>query len=111
MPNGALYRWQFEKQGEDVAIEVRGPITLDEGTLSRQVALEGMGLIYIHEHAVLPDIEAGRLLRVLADWTPSLPGLAIYYPGRRNLSAGMRAFIALARELAATQPQNAAPPL
>ncbi|MCX5577738.1 LysR family transcriptional regulator [Kaistia terrae] len=103
LPNGALYRWQFEKQGESVQLDVRGPITLDEGTLSRQAAIEGLGLIYIHEYAVLEDIGAGRLVRVLEDWTPKLPGLAIYYPGRRNLSAGMRAFISLAKELAAKE--------
>ena len=103
LPNGALYRWQFEKQGESVQVDVRGPITLDEGTLSRQVALDGLGLIYIHEHTVLADIADGRLIRVLQDWTPPLPGLSIYYPGRRNLSAGVRAFIALAKELAATE--------
>ncbi|ASV84084.1 lysR substrate binding domain protein [Ochrobactrum quorumnocens] len=101
LPNGALFRWQFEKQGESLQVDVRGPITLDEGTLSRQVALSGLGLIYIHEYSVLPDIDAGRLIRVLEDWTLPLPGLCIYYPGRRNLSAGMRAFIALVRELAA----------
>lgn len=107
LPNGALYRWQFEKQGESVQIDVRGPITLDEGTLSRQTALEGVGLIFIHEHAVLEDIEAGRLIRVLQDWTPALPKLAIYYPGRRNLSAGMRAFISLAKELATKRSEPA----
>jgi len=52
----------------------------------------------------MPDIVAGRLIRVLEDWTPPLPGLSLYYPGRRHLSAGMRAFIALARELAPRPP-------
>lgn len=101
LPNGALFRWQFEQRGESVQVDVRGPITLDEGSLSRQVALDGLGLIYIHEYAVLPEIADGRLIRVLEDWTPPQPGLCLYYPGRRNLSAGVRAFIALARELAA----------
>ena len=32
--NGALYRWPFDKSGEAVQIDVQGPITLDEATLS-----------------------------------------------------------------------------
>jgi|TARA_R100000455_G_C6233520_1_gene94441 DNA-binding transcriptional LysR family regulator len=52
------------------------------------------------EQSVLEDIEAGRLVRILDDWTPPFPGLCLYYPGRRNLSAGIKAFLALARELA-----------
>src|SRR4030095_4981395 len=39
MPNGALYRWPFEKDGEAVQIDVRGPITLDEASLSRAAVL------------------------------------------------------------------------
>jgi len=101
LPNGALYRWRFEKHGEIAEVEVRGPLTLNEGNLTRTAALAGLGLSFLHEHFVLPDIEQGRLLRVLEDWTPPLPGLCLYYPGRRNPSAGLKAFISLARKLAA----------
>ena len=101
LPNGALYRWQFEKEGESVNVDVHGPLTLDEGNLSRTAALDGLGLSFLHEHFILQDIEQARLFRVLADWTPPRPGLCLYYPSRRNLSAGLTAFIALARKLAA----------
>lgn len=101
LPNGALYRWQFEKRGEAVQIEVSGPVTLDEASLARTAALEGIALGYFMEQDISADIAAGRLLRVLEDWTPPLPGLCLYYPGRRNPSAALQAFIALTRELAA----------
>jgi DNA-binding transcriptional LysR family regulator len=52
------------------------------------------------EQSVLADIEAKRFVRLLEDWTPPFPGLCLYYPGRRNPSAGLKAFLALARELA-----------
>ncbi len=100
LPDGRLYRWRFEKAGEAVQIDVRGPITLDEASLARAAVLDSIGLGYFMEQDVLADIKAGRLVRVLADWTPALPGLCLYYPGRRNHSAGMKAFLALAREVA-----------
>jgi DNA-binding transcriptional LysR family regulator len=37
--------------------------------------------------------EAGRLKRVLADWSPTLPGLFLYYSDRRNPHRALRAFI------------------
>ena len=80
-------------------IDVRGPIALDEASLTRTVVLEGAGVGYIFEQDILPEIEAGRVIRILEDWTPPYPGLCLYYPGRRNLSAGVRAFLELAREL------------
>jgi DNA-binding transcriptional LysR family regulator len=63
--------------------------------------LEGIGLGFFMEQNVLADIEAGRLVRVLQDWTPPFAGLCLYYPGRRNPSAALKAFIGLARELSA----------
>ena len=102
LPDGSLYRWRFEKGGEQVQIDVRGQLTLDEASLTRTAVLNGTGLGYAFEQDVLRDIEAGRLVRVLEDWTPPYPGLCLYYPGRRNLSAGVRAFLELARELSRT---------
>ena len=101
LPNGALYRWRFEKGGQTAQIDVSGPITLDEASLARTAVLEGIGLGFFMEQDVRADIEAGRLVRVLENWTPPLARLCLYYPGRRNPSAALKAFIGLARQLSA----------
>lgn len=102
LPDGSLFRWRFEKGGEQVQIDVRGQITLDEASLTQTAVLDGAGLGYLFEQDILPEIQVGQVIRVLADWTPSYPGLCLYYPGRRNLSAGVRAFLELAREFSRT---------
>lgn len=107
LPNGALFRWRFEKDGEPLQIDVNGPITLDEASLARITVLEGVALGYFMERDVCDDVEAGRLIRVLGAWMPPAEELCLYYPGRRNPSAAHRAFIDLARELAA-KARNAA---
>ena len=78
-----------------------GPITLDEASLARTAVLEGIGLGFFMEQNVRTDIEAGRLVRALEDWTPPFAGLCLYYPGRRNPSAALKAFVGLAREVGA----------
>ncbi|RWX33623.1 LysR family transcriptional regulator [Rhizobium leguminosarum] len=98
LPDGSLFRWRFEKDGESLQIDVRGPIALDETSLTRTAVIESAGVGYLFEQDILSDIEAGRVVRVLKDWTPPYPGLCLYYPGPRNLSAGVRAFLDLARE-------------
>ncbi len=97
LPNGALYRWHFEKDGQSVQIDVDGPITLDEATLARIAVLEGIGIGFFMEADVRDDIAAGRLERVLQDWTPPKAPLCLYYPGRKNPPAAFRAFVDLAR--------------
>jgi DNA-binding transcriptional LysR family regulator len=46
------------------------------------------------------DLAAGRLIEVLAGWTPSCGRLRLYYPSRKYVPAGLRAFIDLVREMA-----------
>ncbi|MFC7378739.1 LysR substrate-binding domain-containing protein [Brevundimonas sp. GCM10030266] len=102
MASGAVYRWEFEKRGQAVEIDVPGDLTLDDAGLIHEAALEGVGLAYVTEYSVRDDLAAGRLLQVLEDWTPSYPGLQLYYPGRRHAPAKLRAFIDMARAYAKT---------
>lgn len=103
LPNGALYRWQFEKDGQGMQVDVQGPITLDEASLSRMAVLAGVGIGFFMEADVRDDLASGRLVRMLAEWTPPLSPLCLYYPSRRNPSAAFSAFIDLAREVARAQ--------
>lgn len=99
LPNGSLFRWELRKKGQTATIDVTGPLTLDEASLSRIAVLDGVGLGFFMEPDVRADIAAGRLVRVLEDWTPELARLCLYYPGRRNASAAHKAFVALTREV------------
>lgn len=102
LPNGALYRWQFEKGGQPIQIDVDGPITLDEASLARMAVLEDVGIGFFMESDVQGDLAAGRLVRILEDWTPPLEQLCLYYPSRRHSSAAFKAFIDLARKFSAS---------
>lgn len=101
LPDGALLRWRFARDGEDLQLDVEGQITLDEASLARIATTNGVGIGYLMESDVRDDIAAGRLVRILEDWTPPLAPLCLYYHNRRNSSAAFQAFIALARDFAA----------
>jgi DNA-binding transcriptional LysR family regulator len=98
MPSGHIYRWEFERHGETQLVEMAGVITLDEPNLMREAALAGLGLTYLSDHDVEADLSAGRLERVLEEWTPPFAPLALYYPGRRHVPAPLRALVELIRE-------------
>jgi len=106
MPGGTLARWEFTKKGRTVAVDVEGPLTLDDMPCTRAAALAGVALAWISDAWVREDVEHGRLVRVLADWCPPSPGLCLYYPSRRHAPAGLRAFVELIREL---NPRGKAP--
>lgn len=70
LPDGALYRWHFEKGGDTAQIEVSGRMTFDELNLSRAAVLAGFGIGFYFEQDVMGDIEDGTLVRLLEEWTP-----------------------------------------
>lgn len=98
LPNGALLRWPFGKDGVQVPFEARGRLTVDEAAIARAAVLDGAGIGFFIEADVAEDIAAGRMIRLLDDWTPPRAGFSLYYPGRRNASAGFAAFLAMVRE-------------
>ncbi len=99
LASGTIYRWEFERGGEALSIDVPGSLTLDDPTLMVEAALGGAGIVHVAHWSVAADIAAGRLVPVLEDWTPPLSGLCLYYPGRRHVPAGLRALIDLIREI------------
>lgn len=95
--SGHFYRWEFERGGTEIEIEVPGPLALSDQDLMLEAALAGTGLAYVFEGIAERAVTEGRLVRVLEDWCPYYPGFFLYYPSRRQLPAALRAFIEFAR--------------
>ena len=103
LSGAARYRWEFERRGEAFSVATEGRLVFDSTRLILGAARAGFGVGYITRSLAARDLETGSLVQLLADWTPPYPGLAIYYPRNRHLSAGMRAFIDFVR----TSPRRA----
>ncbi|WP_159980609.1 MULTISPECIES: LysR family transcriptional regulator [unclassified Novosphingobium] len=97
-PSGVAFPWEFEKNGQAVQIAVDGPVQLDDQELMIEAALSGVGLAFVFTDRVQPYLDSGKLVRCLADWSPQLPSLYLYYPSRRFVSAGLRALIDLLKK-------------
>ncbi|MEO3432966.1 LysR substrate-binding domain-containing protein [Inquilinus sp. CAU 1745] len=91
--SGAIYRWEFEREGHEVDIAVPGAIVANDALVLRDMALAGLGLGYFLSDMVADDLASGRLVRVLEDWSPRFPGHCLYYSSRRLPPAKLRALI------------------
>lgn len=98
LPSGKRYRWEFRYHGHEVAIDVPGILTLDNTQLMLEAASDGLGIAYLPETYVHTALNEGRLVAVLEDWCPVIPGLFLYFSGNRHVPASLRAFIDLLRE-------------
>lgn len=81
--SGGLWSWPFAKDGRELKVRAAGPLAFNTITMSLEMAIAGLGLAYLPEDFVEDQINQGRLVRVLADWTPPSPGYHLYYPKRR----------------------------
>jgi DNA-binding transcriptional LysR family regulator len=81
--SGGLYAWEFEKAGREVKVRVDGQLAFNELPMSLRAARVGLGIAFVPEDVVRADIEAGRLVRALADWCAPFSGYHLYYPSRR----------------------------
>jgi DNA-binding transcriptional LysR family regulator len=96
-PSGAMYNWQFERDGQTLDVEVEGPLTVDSQELMVEAALRGCGIAYVWDYRVSSHLASGALVRCLDDWCVFDDSLFLYYPSRRHVSAGLRALIEFLR--------------
>ncbi len=99
MPRGERYAWEFERQGERVELDVPGSLTVNRMALMIEAAEGGLGVAFVLEQAVAQSLADGKLQLLLNDWCQDEPGLMLYYPGRRNVPAPLRAFISFIQAL------------
>jgi len=107
--SGGLYVWEFEQDGKTVNVRVEGQLVLNDMATAIKAALGGHGLLCTTLDQVQADIDAGRLLRVLADWTPPFDGHYIYYPHRRQVSPALAVVIEALRNQLRLQREQTAP--
>jgi DNA-binding transcriptional LysR family regulator len=88
-----LYRWEFDRDTESLAVAVEGSLTVDDAHLALRAAMDGVGLAYLLEEQVMSQLADGTLIRVLDDWCPPFAGYFLYYPTRRQQPTALVALI------------------
>jgi len=92
-PSGAIYAWEFEKDGKAFTVKGEGQLVFNSIVHVLNGAIDGIGLAYVPEALAAPYLADGRLKEVLADWCPYFQGFHLYYPHRRQASPAFSAFV------------------
>lgn len=92
--SGKVAGWEFKKKGKAVEFFGEGTVTSNHQDIVVPAALQGLGILYAYnDDGIAQALQDGRLKRVLSDWSPTVPGLYLYYSSRRYLLPALRAFI------------------
>ncbi|QNH11185.1 LysR family transcriptional regulator [Xanthomonas sp. SI] len=92
--SGRIAGWEFRKKGRSTEVFGEGQVIANHQDIVVPAALQGLGITYAYNDDGIADaLRDGRLKRVLADWSPTAPGLYLYYSSRRYMLPALRAFI------------------
>ena len=94
LPNGAIFGWEFERNGKKLRTDVEGRLIVNDIDLSIRAALDGIGLAYLLYDYVASEIATGRLVPLLEEWSPRLSGFFLYHSSRRQMTGPLQAMIA-----------------
>jgi DNA-binding transcriptional LysR family regulator len=91
--NGSIAPWSFVNGNEAVEVIVSGPFIANDVPTVLGAAIEGLGLAQVPGPLAAGAVKAGKLVHVLERFAPTAPGLFLYYPGNRQMTPKLRAFI------------------
>lgn len=82
--SGGIWSWPFVKGGRELKVRSGAQVLVNTMALQLDSALAGLGLGYLPDDVVSEHLAAGRLVRVMADWSTPMSGYHLYYPSRRQ---------------------------
>jgi DNA-binding transcriptional LysR family regulator len=99
LPSGALVPWRFGKKRRSFQVQVDGPLIASEPGIGITAAIDGAGLMQLPVPYVAPELAAGRLVTILANWNqPQLDAFFLYYSSRRQMRPPLKALVDFLRQ-------------
>lgn len=103
--HGLLNHWRFYSGKQNIEIKVRGDRMADDGGIVREWAVAGVGIAYKSFLDVRDDLDSGRLVSLLNDFSGEESPLHAIYPSRASMTPAAKALIEFLRgKLAGAEP-------
>jgi len=95
--DSSVLKWSFERNGRSQRISVDGRVMVNDPDMAVRAAVDGLGITYTIKALAEPFLRSGQLVQVLESWSPAFEGLFLFYSGRRQVPAALRALIDMIR--------------
>ncbi|KAA1173988.1 LysR family transcriptional regulator [Marinobacter salinexigens] len=86
--------WPFKVHGKEIMLPVDGNAQANNGETLVQLALQGVGITRLGDFHIRPELESGRLVRVLEEFNPGdTEAINAVFIGGKTMPARVRVFI------------------
>ncbi len=101
LPSGRPRDFSFRDPGSGASetLAVNGNLQIDHGDRLLDAALSGMGVAQVLDFMVVEHVRAGRLVELLAEFSPPGPPVCAVSAPERSKTPNVRAFVAFLTEL------------
>lgn len=96
--SGLIIPWSLHVAGEMVQVVPQTTTVVHDLGSQIDLAVRGFGILSAPMAMVSGLIAAGKLERVLSNWSTPLQALYFYFPNHRHQSVALRAFIAFVKD-------------
>lgn len=86
--------WRLRRKRSEVAVRVPAILSCNDGEVAKHWALQGKGVVMRSEWDVADSLAAGRLVRLLPDWSLPDADVVALVASRTGLSARVKLFLA-----------------
>ena len=104
--NGSIAPWRFVDGNKTVEAIVSGPLIAHDYPTLIGAAIKGVGLAQVPGPLAKAPVADGRLQALLTPFAVTVPGVFLYYPGRRQILPKLRAFIEHVKHRSAAAPRG-----
>lgn len=102
--SGRIRQWSMRNAaGQEMLAPLPSSVVVNDPAAMRAAALLGLGVALLVVPDVLPELEDGRLVRVLPRWYADAGTISLYYASRTLLPAKTRVFVDWVVDTFATQ--------
>ena len=98
--SGAIGHWRLMDEGRAIEVAVTGPLIANDFSTILGASVAGLGLAQVPEPVASAQLAQGELEEVMSDRAPTIPGVFLFHPSRRQVLPKLRAFIEHVRHAA-----------
>lgn len=91
----AIAPWRFSRGNDVIDQKVTGTLVVDDATLARSAAIDGLGIALLAKSFVHDSVDRGELVKLLNEWCPLRTGFFLYRPAGGTPSAAVRSLISV----------------
>jgi DNA-binding transcriptional LysR family regulator len=90
---GKMLTWPMRRGSEQIDIQGRTVLTVDDGNAYLAAGLAGLGALWLLDYMAARQVARGTLVRLFEDWQIAPMPLTLAYSPNRHVSASLRVFI------------------